>query len=320
MIGRLLQARWSSWLDRRIPRARQVTLDQRRIFIAPSPAGGWFLVTLALMFLVAVNYQNNLALGLVFLLFSLLVVSILHTYGNLAGLALEGLGGEPTFAGERAVFRVRVHCPGRRDRHGIGLGWPGEAVAGVSLVGRNSAEVELFHATRRRGLLRPGRLLLQSTYPLGLIRAWSWIDLDLTALVYPAPIAAPVATATTSAADPTGNPAWQPGSDDFHGFRSYRPGDNPRHVLWRAAAKDQPLQTLQFADTQLPTEYLSWEAVSGDVEQRLGKLAHQVLECARQQRPFGLALPGALLPPSAEPAQRERALARLALFGGGVSA
>lgn len=312
-----MRGRFGAWLERRIPRARRVTLDQRRIFIAPSRAGAWFLVGLALMFLVAVNYQNNLAFALVFLLFSVLVVSIFHTFANLAGLVLEGLGGQPTFAGERAEFRVRVSAMGGRERHGIGVGWPEQAMAGTSLLGTGTAELQLFHAAPRRGLLRPGRILLESAYPLGLIRAWSWVDLDLTALVYPDPRLCAAQSVMASDADPEGRREWQPGSDDFHGFRSYRAGDNPRHVLWRAAAKDQPLQTLQFADAQLPTEYLRWDAVSGEPEERLRKLCHLVLECARQGRPFGLALPGISIPPASGDGHKSRALAELALFGCG---
>src|SRR5690606_27975345 len=69
LAGWFQGARWQRWLARRIPRARAVTLDQRRIFIFPTPAGLAFLGLLALLLLVAINYQNNLAFALVFFLF-----------------------------------------------------------------------------------------------------------------------------------------------------------------------------------------------------------------------------------------------------------
>nr|MBP8236720.1 DUF58 domain-containing protein [Pseudomonas sp.] len=75
-----LQPRWQRWLARRIPAASSVTLNQRRIFIVPSATGGAFALVLLLMLLAAINYQNSLAYGLTFLLMSLFIIAILHTY------------------------------------------------------------------------------------------------------------------------------------------------------------------------------------------------------------------------------------------------
>lgn len=309
-------SRWfPGFLERRLPRGRRVTLDQRRIFIAPSAAGGWFLLTLLLMFLVAVNYQNNLAFALVFLLISLFAVAILHTYANLAGLSLEGRHGHPTFAGERAEFEIQLSHDGARPRHHLTLGWPGEAPITVSLDDTTALPVRLFHATECRGVLRPGRLRLQSVYPLGLLRAWTWLDLDLSTLVYPQPLSGSRPLATIAASQQPGSEQSQPGSDDYAGFRPYRAGDAPRQVLWRTAAKGLPLQTKQFAETRLPTEHLSFAAASGDTELRLRLLCHWVLAASRQQQPFGLELPGFTLAPGSGPEHTAQALTALARFG-----
>lgn len=302
-------------LERRIPRGRRVTLDQRRIFIAPSVTGAWFLLMLLLMFLVGVNYQNNMALALVFLLLSLFTVAILHTYANLAGLTLEGRPGQPTFAGERAEFEILLQHHSARPRHHLTLGWPGEAPVTVSVDSGTAVSVRLFHAALQRGVLRPGRLRLQSVYPLGLLRAWTWLDLELTALVYPQPLPGPRPMAMLAASEQPGTIHTQPGSDDYAGFRPYRPGDAPRQVLWRTAAKGLPLQTRQFAETRLPTELLSFDAAEGDTEQRLRLLCHWVLEASRRQQPFGLDLPGRTLAPVSGPEHTAQALAALARFG-----
>src|SRR5690606_7042062 len=80
---------WQRWLSRRIPPAPRVTLDHRRIFIMPTRTGATFALVLFLMLLVAINYQNSLAYGLTFLLMSLSVLGILHTYRNVSGLILS---------------------------------------------------------------------------------------------------------------------------------------------------------------------------------------------------------------------------------------
>jgi len=101
------------WLLRRIPPASSVRLNQRRIFIMPTAVGLAFLVALLLMLLTAINYQNSLAYGLTFQLGSLYLVTILHTWRNLAGLVLQAGGSTAAFVGEQALLRVRLESPGR---------------------------------------------------------------------------------------------------------------------------------------------------------------------------------------------------------------
>lgn len=191
--------RWQRWLNRRIPPGSSVELNQRRVFILPTRQGGAFGLALLVMLLAAINYQNSLAYGLTFLLLSLGVVTILHTYRNLAGLRLTALGADPVFAGERAGFRVRLESP-RRARQAIAVGWPERPLEYADLAGDAAAEVLLFHPTERRGWLRPGRLRVESRFPLGLLVAWSWVDLRQQALVYPRPQA--------------GEPFLAPGAED----------------------------------------------------------------------------------------------------------
>ena len=307
------QQRYERWLKRRIPAARSVTLDQRRIFIFPSRVGLFFFAALAVMLIAAINYQNNMAFALVFFLFSLFIVAILHTYSNLSGLCLEALRGFPTFAGEVAEFELQLRRTRERAYYAIELGWPGEPSARHSLLDTQIATVKLFHRSQRRGWLRPGRLTVQTVYPLGLLRAWTRIDLDIAALVYPRPIAGPRPGGGDDQAE-NGARALTKGSDDFYGFRNYRSGDNLRHVLWRAYAKGQPLQSKQFAETQVQSHWLSYDACEGDREHRLGVLCYWVLEFERKGEVFGLQLPGASLAPDSGAEQRERALRMLALF------
>ena len=99
-----LQARFARWVNRRIPPAREVTLDQRRIFIFPSRVGLFFAVCLFVMLLTAINFQNNLAYGLTFLLATLFVIATLHTYANLSGLTIRALRAQPAFPGQQSEF------------------------------------------------------------------------------------------------------------------------------------------------------------------------------------------------------------------------
>lgn len=305
---------YERWLSRRIPPSRSVVLDQRRIFIFPSRVGLWFLLTLGVMLLAAINYQSNMAFALVFFLFSLFIVAILHTYGNFSGLRIEALRAQPTFAGEPAEFEVQLSRTGARNHHSIALGWPGQPSAVASLRDTENITAKLFHASARRGRLKPARLSVSTVYPLGLLRAWTWIDLDLAALVYPRPVA-DVCPRSAQAGARDGAQRLVRGSEDFHDFRAYRSGDNLRHVMWRAYAKGQTLQSKLFEEALTQSHWLSYASAEGDTERRLGVLCHWVLELQKSGEPFGIELPGQTLPPGFGDEHCQQALRLLALYG-----
>jgi hypothetical protein len=104
--SRRLGARARRWaLGRHVP-ARSLTLTQKRIFIFPTRAGLWFLFAALVILLLGINYENNLVYAVSFVLLSLFVVSILHTYSNLAGLTITALAARPCLVGESAEFEL----------------------------------------------------------------------------------------------------------------------------------------------------------------------------------------------------------------------
>jgi len=316
MPARLFAVRWSRWLEKRIPPARQVRLDQRRIFILPTPQGLMFGVALLLMLLAAINYQNSLAYGLTFLLLSLGLVTILHTYRNLAGLVLAAGEAPPVFAGEQAGFRLRLQSSGRAHR-GIALGWPPAPLQPVEVEADGSSEVELFLPASQRGWLRAPRLRVESRFPLGLLVAWSWVDLDLAALVYPRPQSGELPPAGGGVEDDEepGMASTRSGVDDFQGLRPYQSGDSRRRLHWKAWSRGQGLLVKDFAELQGHDLWLDFDSLGGDREARLSLLCHWVVQLAGHEQSFGLRLPGVSRAPGSGALQRDLCLRELALFG-----
>jgi len=87
-------------------------LNIRRIYILPTRQGVLFFFLLIAMLFGAINYNNSLAYMLTFLLGSLYMITILHTYRNLAGLSIRGTRPEPVFAGSNARFPVVINSAG----------------------------------------------------------------------------------------------------------------------------------------------------------------------------------------------------------------
>jgi len=310
-----VRPRWQGWIARRIPPAPSQQLNQRRIFIIPTRQGVAFGAALLLMLLTAINYQNSLAYGLTFTLLSLFIVAILHTYRNLGGLRLTALGAAPVFVGEQAAFRVRLEGDGRA-RQAIGIGWSAEQLAFADVQADGAEEVLLSLAAERRGWLRPGRLRVESRFPLGLLVAWSWLDLEQAALVYPHPLPGDLPLEGGAAdEEEEGVRAIGRGVDDFQGLRPYQPGDSRRRLHWKAYSRGQGLLVKDFTALAGRNVWLEFNSLGGDAEGRLSRLCYWVLQLSLRQQPFGLKLPDAQMPVSVGDAHRDACLRALALYG-----
>lgn len=317
-VSALFRSRARVWLDRRIPRARSLTLDQNRIFIFPSPAGFGFVGLLAILLLVAINYQNNMVFTLVFLLASAFVVTILHTFANLSGLSITVLASHPAFVGDPVRFDVKLARDRAVPNYDITLSWAESEKVSVSLIRQSEAIIYLRLPARRRGLLQPPRLLVESFYPLGLLRCWTLVALDMEALVYPRPTETEwTARSNAGAAEGEAHLLQGSGSDDFYAFKGYQPGDALKHVSWKHFARGQGLMTKQFVPFQSQQIWLDWDDFSGDTEARLSALCYWTLVLAQSGSEYGVRLPQSVVEPDSGEAHRDRALAELALFGAG---
>lgn len=307
---------WLRWLSRRIPPANRVQLRQKQIFIIPTKVGAAFGLALALMLLAAINYQNSLAFGLTFLLFSLLLITILHTYRNLSGLTLSAARTAHVFVGE--VGRFRVHLNAERHAHqAIALAWPGLPPTFSDVAGGTSTEVELNVPAMRRGWLRPGRLRVESRFPLGALVAWSQVDLDLALLVYPQPLPGdlPVLPGLALAEEEQGQRVSGQGVDDYQGLKTYQPGDSKRRLHWKAYSRGHGLLVKDFSSLSGRDLCLDFMALGGDLETRLSLLCHWVLTLSESQQPFSLQLPDNVLSTATGEQHRDACLRALALFG-----
>ena len=310
----LLSGGWNRWLKRRLPPHRCVTLGRANVFILPSKAGFSFLLVLLLLWLMATNYESNLVFALTFLLTSLFVVSILYTYSNLAGIRVTAIRSKPAFVGEDAEFELLVERENNRTYENLLLGWKGMPPQIVNLIDTAQQRVTLYLKADARGWLNPGRLSVQTYYPLGLLRAWTWLDMDMRSLIYPKPLhagAIPLALEGTGEGDRLS----RGGTEDFYGLREYQTGESLRHVAWKQYARGRGLFTKEYAASLDRRIWLDWDYLAGiDREGRLSRLCYWVLKAAQSNDEYGLRLPGIEIPPGRGEQHRDQLLTRLALF------
>ena len=307
--------RWfHRWLARRIPGEREVVLDRRSIFILPSRAGLAYLGVVLLLWLLATNYQNNLVFAFAALLASMFVVAIFHSYANLSGLRLRIEQVEPTFAGHRARVLVALGQEGRpRLRDELILSFPGASPVAATLA-EGAARAELYVPAPRRGWLQPGRLTVESHYPLGLFRVWTHVLPAGRGVVYPRPVKGEPQALGDGDGDGEARLV-AGGSEDFIGLDKYRPGESLSRVAWKHQAQGRGMLSKHYGEAVSRSLWLDWRAFPGlDREARLSRLCQWLLDVSAGDDAYGLRLPGVETELSRGPAHRDRLLALLALF------
>ena len=292
-----------------------ITLDRQRIFILPTRHGLMFAVLLLLMLVGSINYTLSLGFVLTFLLGGMALVSILHTYRNLAQLTVSAGKTTPVFAGQQASFTLCLNSSGTTERYAVGVTLEKQLPQFVDVPAGETVYAALALHAPQRGILRLGRFTLFTRFPLGLFRALSVLDLDLACIVYPQPDTAklPQLASVQGRGD---RAIAAEGSDDFSGLRPYHRGDSLRHVAWKAMAQGRGMLTKQFSGQTLPELWLNWDDLAGmDTEARLSRLCRWVLDAQNAGLSYGLRIPGSTLAPSNGEAHQHTCLEALALFG-----
>ncbi len=316
-----LRDHFQHWLFQlRGPQTGVIVLVQRRIFVLPSRHGLMFSAMLMLMLTGSINYNLSLGFILTFLLGSMGVSTIIYTFRNLANLRIAGGRARPVFAGDTAHFIVHLENPGDMPRYAVNLTHDKREWVTVDIPARATVAAAAAVPARRRGLLKPGRLTLFTRYPLGLVYAWAYLELDLRCVVYPRP-ASPALPLPLPAMSAGTSGERGKGQEDFSGMRQYHVGDSPRHIAWKLAARDQGLLTKQFsghADAELWLDWSLLPAALG-IEEKLSHLARWVIDAHETGLSFGLRLPGKTVEIENGDAQRERCLEALALYDPAVA-
>lgn len=308
------RAFWSRLFRRDVAERGPVTLTRRRVYILPSRSGLIFTVLLLAMLIGAINYQNSLSFIFTFLLSGLGVVSMVHTFRNLNGLRFRSGHIQPVFAGEQAAFPLSVENPQGHQRLAIKLMFHDVAPQTLDLEVNGGQWLELHHPTTQRGWLHPGRITVYTRFPLGLFHAWAYINIEMRALVYPAPAADRQLPAELLI--PSGSSGDQGrGDDDFASLRPYHPGDSLRHVHWKVLARGQGLVTKQFGGGVNEELWLKWEMLGHlPLEEKLSRLTRWVLEADARGMAYGLLLPNREIAPQRGDTHRRQCLEALALF------
>ena len=309
--------RWiDTWLYQlRGPQPGPIVLGHRRVYILPTSHGCIFFLVLLLMLAGSVNYSLSLGFILTFLLAGLGVNGMLYTFRNMANLRISAARPRSVFAGDVVEFPLRIENATGVSRAAL------EAVSAsghshdFDVAPDSDTIAPIALPARSRGRLGIGRVMLQTRFPLGLFRAWTYLEPDVDCIVFARPETPPVPLPSPAGERGEGSAAAL-GNEDFAGLRAYHAGDSPRRIAWKADAQNRGLLSKVFsgqADSEL---WLDWNALPPAMvtEARISRLTRWVLEADAAGMSYGLRLPSQVIEPAAGAGHRTHCLEALALL------
>lgn len=313
-----VSALMSRWIAKRAPKSDRVTLNLRNVYIFFSKEGSLFAVLLIITFVAGINYANNLVLGLCFYLASVWFISFHITFTHISGLKIDLVEVSYAQAGDPVWVTIKLRNDGRQPRRQLVIQFADSDFSETNFEKNSDAagdhrqthklqndpvvlpmlnsetQLRLPVATYHRGKLALPKLMIKTTYPLGIMRAWSVVYFAKTTWVTPKPLAFDweEKRALRQQEDAISGGQSVSGQDDFDQLSSYVEGESLSRVSWSHLARGQGMLTKHFADPVGFDYRLDYDDMpAANHEQKLSQLAFGVNEMQRLGVPFQMILP-----------------------------
>ncbi|WP_395770273.1 DUF58 domain-containing protein [Arenimonas sp.] len=291
--------------------AQPLVIGNRRIYVLPTRFGLFIGIALAVLNLGSLNYNNNAALLLGFLVISLCNNALIGGHLALLGLQLRSQTPQPVFAGQMLSLTVLVSQRAIQTRHYVISHGPCET---GFMLGAEPLGATISIPTEKRGYLLIDRIRIATLHPLGLARAWCTLNLQEDVMVYPIPqgrdLNAYFATADMGSGRQSRQQTEQP-----HHLREYRSGDSRKQIAWKASARAGNLQVREYEHGNADELLLDWHRLGHlDYEARISQLCLWVLQAEQRQRRYALSIPGVRLASGSGAEHQHRCLEALALL------
>jgi uncharacterized protein (DUF58 family) len=273
------------------------------------------------MLIASINYGNNMAYILCFLLTGLFLVTYLYTRYNLKGLDIINIMPQPAFAGDIINFKLELANHTTNNHFGIwltnGKRKSTQDFSGPYLIGsQETITAKISFISKKRGRFNLSRIELTSLYPLGLFVSQKQIKVNAIYLIYPRPEGTSPWPEPESHSYEKGEGYHHKGGDDFTGVRPYRPGEPQHHIDWKAVARGRPLSIKEFTGGGSAHLCFDWKYLQGQgTESRLSQLCKWVLEADELGIEFALKLPEVKIGTGSGSNHLLKCLEALAIFG-----
>ena len=297
-VRRFFQKHFERWLARRIPSQPEHQLNSSNIMIYPTRFGLAYLGFVVLVFLLGTNYQNNIILLFSYLLASLFISVMLHSFYNFSQLRFYSVAKQQGYAEQPLYFVIKITT--EKTHYDINAHFTDKAlnsqVEKIELCQQGSHELRLVYKTLQRGKHWLGRVTVFSEYSLGLFKSKSILDFGHYAIIYPkAKSLISGQYQLSGQADEPSLDSYQStnsvGTDDFSELKSFVRGESKARTAWKQLAKGQGHYSKHYQAEQSQLQWLKLsEMPSNDVEIQLAYLSFLIGELTASNQSFGLQL------------------------------
>lgn len=292
----------------RLPRWIQRRLRQKpQVYLVPTIEGLWWIGTVVLLMVMGWGYTNNLCLAMAMILLAATVVLLMEAHFNLDTLRPCTLVVEDQFAGEPTRVQVWWTSKSKRLRKKLRLRWDGP--------GPESEEFNVGEAISwrfpKRGKWQATHVIVSSTYPLGLFRAWSYHKVSVEAWVYPERAPGPVGIAWLESGEGEAQTQESLSGDEPGDFRRYQLGDSPTRVAWKVLARGLPAHTKTYLSESQRQFHYAWP-MGGEAEESLRRLSSVIAKHAELGEAWALRVRNQEFPLGSGVLQRQKCLRALA--------
>lgn len=261
--------------------------------------------------LMSMNFGLSLGYFMSFLLLSIILVSAVSAWFNLANLELMLAQPAPVFLGQTIKLQVSLINNASENKYGIGLATTSADTQFADIDARSQKIICLTIRPDHRGWWSVPPLKLHSTFPLGLFSVSARLFIEAPVLIYPKP-----ATHDAGTSEKYSKPhAAQEDTHSFNGHRSYVTGDALRHIDWKAFSRHQKMLIKTYTPEESSECWLDWQStIANNDEQKIAMLARDVLNASQLQGQYGLRLPNGLIKPGQGLIHAQKCLKALALL------
>lgn len=303
---------FSRWFASRAPKSDSATLNLRNVYIFFSHEGMLFAVLLVITFIAGINYGNNLVLGLCFYLISVWLIGFHVTFAHISGLHVQLLDVTMAEAGAPVWVTLQIRNDSRQPRRQLLFSFERADKKTNKIADKNLKDsvdnqesvlvtqlqseqvIRLPVQAHSRGQLELPRLIIKTVYPLGIMRAWSYVYFARMAWIYPKSEAFDWQDQHLAAILedlPVGG-QYRQGQDDFERLDNYIEGESLARVSWGHVARGQGMFTKHFSDPVGHEQTLDYaDMPAAHHEQKLAQLAYGAMILGQLGVPFNMRLP-----------------------------
>ena len=302
-LKRIVNNRLNAWLRKRIPSKNSHSLSNKNIFIIPTRFGFSFLIFVFLLFLLGTNYQNNTILLFCYLLASLFITVMMHSFFNLSKITLSSSKKQYVYANKTAFFPIIMET--KKEHYDLNFYFVNNNKSDhnsklhtTSLLhckqGKNT--VSIPYNASKRGLYNIGRVKVYSEYSLGLFISWSMLDFAHQLIVFPQPkklhnIQQYLTSIDSSADQQIQYNSTTTGIDDFLELKTHIVGESQARIAWKQLARGQGKLSKHYQSQQGSLLWLKLSDMpSTDLEIKLSYLCYLIMEYGKSDCEYGVIL------------------------------